>query len=380
VNFEESEEQKLVRDTTASFVKRHCKLTDVRQWDRTGQLPEHVYAAMAEAGLLAMMVPAEYGGVGSPIADCAIALEEIARPSVDFATRLALIGWGAMILADFASDEVKSEVLPRVVKGETKLSFSLTEPGSGSDAASLQTRARHDGDDYVISGQKLYSSGAHAPNNMIVLAARTNPDVKKHAGISLFLVPNDLPGIKINRLDVVGRRILGLCEVFFDDVRLPRRMLIGEENSGWSYINKHLERERILLAANYLGNARAAVDDAVRYASERKQFGRPISEFQAIAHMLSDMATDLEAARWITASTAWRYDQGLPCVKQACMAKLFVSEMFSRVTTQGMQILGGAGYTHDHDMQRYWRDARNATIGGGTSQIQRSLIARELGL
>ncbi len=380
MNFEESEEQKLVRDTTASFVKRHCKLTDVRQWDRTGQLPEHVYAAMAEAGLLAMMVPAEYGGVGSPIADCAIALEEIARPSVDFATRLALIGWGAMILADFASDEVKSEVLPRVVKGETKLSFSLTEPGSGSDAASLQTRARHDGDDYVISGQKLYSSGAHAPNNMIVLAARTNPDVKKHAGISLFLVPNDLPGIKINRLDVVGRRILGLCEVFFDDVRLPRRMLIGEENSGWSYINKHLERERILLAANYLGNARAAVDDAVRYASERKQFGRPISEFQAIAHMLSDMATDLEAARWITASTAWRYDQGLPCVKQACMAKLFASEMFSRVTTQGMQILGGAGYTHDHDMQRYWRDARNATIGGGTSQIQRSLIARELGL
>lgn len=380
MNFEESDEQKLVRDTTASFVQRHCKLTDVRQWDRAGQLPEHVYAAMAEAGLLAMMVPAEYGGVGSPIADCAIALEEIARPSVDFATRLALIGWGAMILADFASDEVKSEVLPRVVKGETKLSFSLTEPGSGSDAASLQTKARHDGDDYVISGQKLYSSGAHAPNNMIVLAARTNPDVKKHAGISLFLVPNDLPGIKINRLDVVGRRILGLCEVFFDDVRLPRRMLIGEENSGWTYINKHLERERILLAANYLGNARAAVDDAIRYASERKQFGRPISEFQAIAHMLSDMATDLEAARWITASTAWRYDQGLPCVKQACMAKLFVSEMFSRVTTQGMQILGGAGYTHDHDMQRYWRDARNATIGGGTSQIQRSLVARELGL
>lgn len=380
MNFEDNDEQKLVRETTASFVKRHCKPTDVRHWDRTGQLPEEVYAAMADAGLLAMMVPAEYGGVGSPIADCAIALEEIARPSVDFATRLALIGWGAMILADFASDEIKSEILPKVVKGETKLSFSLTEPGSGSDAASLQTRARSDGDDYVISGQKLYSSGAHAPNNMIVLAARTNPDVKKHAGISLFLVPNDLPGITINRLDVVGRRILGLCEVFFDDVRLPKRMLIGEENSGWFYINKHLERERILLAANYLGNARAAVDDAIRYAGERKQFGKPIAEFQAIAHMLADMSTDVEAARWITASTAWRYDQGLPCVKQACMAKLFVSEMFVRVTTQGMQILGGAGYTHDHDMQRYWRDARNSTIGGGTSQIQRSLIARELGL
>lgn len=380
MNFEENEQQKLLRETTVAFVRRHCPPSSVRAWDRAGELPEEVYAAMADAGLLAMMVPAAYGGIGSPIADCTIVLEEIARPSVDFATRLALIGWGSMILGDFASEEIKSEILPRVVRGEIKLSFSLTEPGSGSDAASLQTRARRDGDDYVISGQKLYSSGAHAPNNMIVLAARTNPDAEKHAGISLFLVPNDLPGITINRLDVVGRRILGLCEVFFDEVRIPSRMLIGEENAGWKYITRHLERERIMLAANYLGNARAAVEDAIRYAGERKQFGKPIGKFQAIAHILADMATDLEAGRWMTASTAWRYDQGLPCVQQACMAKLFVSEMLVRVTTLGMQVLGGAAYTYDHDMQRYWRDARNATIGGGTSQIQRGLIARELGL
>ena len=162
MNFEENEQQKLLRGTAVSFVRRHCPSASVRAWDRTGELPEEVYAAMAEAGLLAMMVPAAYGGIGSPIADCAIVLEEIARPSVDFATRLALIGWGSMILGDFASEEIKSEILPRVVRGEIKLSFSLTEPGSGSDAASLQTRARRDGDDYVISGQKLYSSGAHA--------------------------------------------------------------------------------------------------------------------------------------------------------------------------------------------------------------------------
>lgn len=380
MNFEPTEEQKLLRATAQAFVKRHCPPLDVRRWDKSGELPEHVYAAMGEAGFLAMVVPAAYGGLGSSISDCAIVLEELARPSVDFATRLALISWGAMILADFASDDLKNEVLPRVVKGDVKLSFSLTEPQSGSDAAALQTRAIRDGDDWIIRGQKLFSSGAHAPNNMIVLAARTDPTAKKHAGISLFLVPNDLPGITINRLDVVGRRILGLCEVFFDEVRVPNRLLIGEENSGWKYIGRHLERERILLAANYLGNATAALDDAVAYARERKQFGQPISKFQAIAHMLADMATDIEAARWIATMAAWRYDQGLPCVKQASMAKLFVSETFARITTQGMQILGGAAYTYDHDMQRYWRDARNGTIGGGTSQIQRQLIGRELNL
>lgn len=380
MNFAQTEHQIMLRDAIARLVQAECPSEKVRQWDRDGVFPEEVYKAMADAGFVSMVVPAEYGGMGSPMADCAILYEEVARPSVDFATRIALQGWGSMILADFASEELKQEILPRVAKGELKLSFSLTEPQSGSDAASLTTSALRDGDDWLLRGQKVFSSGADAPDNMIIVAARTGKGASRHEGISLFLVPNDLPGITIRRLDVIGRRVLGLTEIFFDDVRIPSRYLIGEAGNGWSYIGRHLERERITLAANYIGCARSALEEALAYAKERQQFGRPIGQFQAIAHMLADMATELEAGRWMTAMAAWRYDNRLPCRKEASMAKLYVSEMLQRVTAAGMQILGGHAYTTDHGVQRHWRDARNATVGGGTSQIQKQLIARELGL
>jgi alkylation response protein AidB-like acyl-CoA dehydrogenase len=275
---------------------------------------------------------------------------------------------------------MRRAMLPRVARGEAKLSFSLTEPQSGSDAASLRTRARRDGGDWVVSGQKLFSTGAHARDNHIILVARTDPDAPKHKGISLLLVPNDAPGITMRRLDTVGRHIIGLNEIYFDEVRLPGSALIGEENQGWRYVTRHLERERITIAAYNLGCALATLEDAVAYAREREQFGQPIGRFQALAHALADAATEVEAARWLTALAAWRYDQGLPCAREASMAKLHASEMLVRLTTLGMQVLGGHAYTYDHDMQRYWRDARNSTVGGGTSQIQRQLIAREIGL
>ncbi len=380
MNFEPSTEQKILRESVARFVAKNCPSSKVREWDKHGEFPEALHQAMADAGYPAMMVPEAYGGMASLMSDCIIVYEELARPSVDFATRLALISWGTMILADFASEELKQEFLPRVATGEVKLSFSLTEPNSGSDAASLQTRARKEGDEWVLTGQKLFSSGADAKDNFIIVAARTDPSVSKHRGISLFLVPNDTPNLTIRRLETVGRKIVGLNEIFFDEVRIPQRFLIGEVNQGWKYVTRHLERERITLAANYLGSATSALQDAVAYARERQQFGQAIGSFQSIAHMLADMATELEAGRWMTTMAAWRYDQKLPCAKEASMAKLFVSEMLGRLTTTGMQVLGGHAYTTDHDMQRHWRDARNATVGGGTSQVQRSLIARELGL
>lgn len=380
MNFTPTEEQNMLRAAIAKIVQSQCTSEKVRQWDRDGIFPEDVYSAMVKAGLISMVVPAEYGGMGSPMSDCIILYEEVAKPSVDFATRVALQAWGSSILADVASDELKRAILPSVAKGDMKLSFSLTEPGSGSDAASLSTKARKDGDDWLISGQKLFSSGADAPDNKIILAVRTEKAEKRHEGISLFLVPNDLPGVTIRRLDVIGRRILGLSEIYFDDVRVPARYLLGDAGKGWGYIGRHLERERITLAANYLGCASSALNDAVDYAKERHQFGQPIGQFQSIAHMIADMATELECGRWLTTMAAWRYDNGLPCRKEASMAKLYVSEMLQRITASGMQILGGHAYTTDHAMQRHWRDARNATVGGGTSQIQRQLIARELGL
>lgn len=370
----------MLRQAIERLVQSACPPDKVREWDRNGSFPEEVYQAMVEAGFIAMVVPEEYGGMGSPMSDCIILYEEVARPSVDFATRVGLQAWGASILADIGTQEQCREILPDVATGKKKLSFSLTEPNSGSDAAALTTSARRDGGDWLISGQKLFSSGADAPDNYIVVAARTERKEKRHEGISLFLVPNDLPGLTIRRLDVIGRRIVGLSEIFFDDVRVPDRYLLGEAGRGWEYIGRHLERERITLAANYMGCAGSALNDAVTYAKERKQFGTPIGRFQSVAHMLADMATELEAGRWLTNMAAWRYDNKLPCRKEASMAKLYVSEMLQRVTTAGMQILGGHAYTTDHAMQRHWRDARNASVGGGTSQIQRQLIARELGL
>ncbi|NBS95903.1 MAG: acyl-CoA dehydrogenase [Betaproteobacteria bacterium] len=380
MDFEENLEQGQLRSAVERFMRRECPAQKVRQWDRDGTFPEECYRGMVDAGFVAMVMPQAYGGLGSPMSDCIVLYEELARSSVDFATRIALQAWGALMLDEFASEELKSEFLPAVLEGERKLSFSLTEPQSGSDAAALAATASLDRDEWVLRGQKLFSSGADAAGNAMIVAVRTSKEDDRHKGISLLVVPNDAPGVSVRRLDVIGRRVLGLCEVFFEDARVPARYLVGEAGSGWKYINRHLERERITLAANYLGSARSAVDDAVAYARERRQFNRSIGQFQAIAHMLADMATELEAGRWLTRMAAWRYDKGLPCRKEASMAKLFVSEMLQRVTAGGMQVLGGHAYTHDHDMQRYWRDGRNATVGGGTSQIQRQLISRELGL
>lgn len=380
MDFRPTEEQRLLREQVAMFVERNCNREIVDKWDIEGTFPEELHRAMVDMGLIGMVVPEAYGGTENSMMDLSIALQELGRWSVDIPTRLALIGWGVMIISQSGSEELKQEILPAVCAGDLKLSFSLTEPQSGSDAASLQTRATKDGDDWIINGQKLYSTGAQHKDNMMIVATRTDPDAPKHKGITLFLVPNDAPGVTVNKLHTIGRNVLGTTEIFFDNTRVPSNRIIGELNQGWSAITAHLERERIVLAANYLGNGVQVVEDAVAYASEREQFDRPIRKFQAVSHMLSDIATDLEAARWLTNYAAWCFDEKIPCAKEASMAKLFTSEMLVRATTTGMQILGGAAYTYDHSMQRFWRDARNCTVGGGTSQIQKDLINRNLSL
>ena len=378
MDFAPSDTARLLAEQVGQFIARHCPPEAVRRWDADGVFPEELHAAMAEAGYVGMFVPEAYGGTGNPMGECVVVLQEFGRLSVDVPTRLALQAWGAAILAQSGSRAQCEDLLPRVARGEVKLSFSLTEPESGSDAAALRTRAvRRDGG-WVLNGQKVYSTGAQARDNIMIVAARTNPDVPKRDGISLFLVPNDAPGVTLRRMKTVGRHIIGTNEVFLDNVALPEEALIGQADKGWPAITAHLERERIMLAANYMGSALAALGDAIAYARDRQQFGRPIRDFQAIRHLLAEMTTEVEAGRWMTQMAAWRYDQGLPCTTEACMAKLFVSEMLCRVTTQGMQVLGGAAYTYDHDMQRHWRDARNGTVGGGSSQIQKELIGRDL--
>jgi alkylation response protein AidB-like acyl-CoA dehydrogenase len=260
------------------------------------------------------------------------------------------------------------------------MSVSMSEPEAGSDVGAMRTTARRDGDHWVISGQKLWATGAGSKRNVINVYAKTDTQASYRKGISLFLVDNDTPGLKLRKLDMLGRRGVGTYEIFFDDVRVPADRLIGGENRGWDCVLSGLQIERMTIAAGYCGNTQAVIDLALAYAKERKQFGRAIGSFQAIAHMLADMQTEADAARLLTWRAAWMLANGMDALREISMAKLFASETQVRAVNQGMQIFGAYGYSMEFDMQRHFRDARASTIGAGTSQMQRNLIANLMGL
>lgn len=375
-------EREALLGSVVRFREDHCNATMVAKWDDEGVYPDELYRKIADMGWLGLGVPEEYGGSAGTIEDQIVVYEALGAYSTDLPARLLVTALAQENLLKFGTDEQRDRYLRASVDGDVKFTISITEPEAGSDAASLRTRAVATSAGYTISGQKLFSSAANSKDNVMIVAARTKSihEAPKQAGISLFFVPSSSPGLEFRRLRTVGRHILGTYEVFFDDVVVPPDALLGTENEGWNQLADHLERERILLAAAYLGAAGSVVHDAVAYANERVQFGAPIGKKQAIRHMLADMSCAYEAGRLMTYRAAWRYARKLPCKLEASQAKLYVSEMLADISTKGMQILGGHGFTYDHHMQRYWRDARNGPIGGGSSQIQRELIARELGL
>jgi alkylation response protein AidB-like acyl-CoA dehydrogenase len=279
-----------------------------------------------------------------------------------------------------ASEEQKHHWLPRLLSGDVRMAISISEPDAGSDVAAMHTSALRDGDHWIINGQKLWSSGAGADHAVINVYVRTDPKAPPRAGLSLFLVDNTTPGVELRKLDMLGRRCTGTYEIFFNDARVPSDRLIGGENKGWDCLLSGLQVERVCSAAGNCGAAQAAVDLALAYAKERKQFGRPIGSFQAIAHMLADMQTEVEAARSLMWRAAWMVASGQDALREISMAKLLSSETYAKVANQGMQILGAYGYTMEFDMQRHFRDSRASTIAAGTSQIQRNLIANLMGL
>jgi alkylation response protein AidB-like acyl-CoA dehydrogenase len=266
------------------------------------------------------------------------------------------------------------------MSGRIRFSISISEPSAGSDAANTKTRAIPDGDGFVLRGQKLWCSGAAAKDVVIAMLVRTDPDAKKHSGLSVFLVPNDTKGLDIRRLPTMARHATGTTEIFVDDARVERSQVLGELGKGWSIITDHLELERIAVSAGYVGNAQQAVDDALRYAHERIQFDRPIFDFQVIRHMLADMQTKVDAARLLVYRAADLATRGIPCSKEVSMGKLFASETLQEVSRMGMQILGGHGMLPEADMERYFREGMQSTIGAGTSQIQRTIIAKAMRL
>jgi alkylation response protein AidB-like acyl-CoA dehydrogenase len=380
MDFEYSTEQKLLRDSVGKLMRRLATPENLRRLDRERLYPYEIYDAWVEAGLFALPFATEYGGLGGTVLDLAIVSEEIGRYSADVAMAFGGSIFCALNVARKGSEEQKHYWLPKLISGEIRMSISMSEPDAGSDVGSMRTQARRDGNEYVINGQKIWATGAGAKNNFINVYVKTDPKAHYRQGMSLFLVDNTTPGLDIRKLDMLGRRSVGTYELNFNDARIPPDRLIGGENKGWECILSGLQAERVVAAACDCGSARGVLDLAVDYAKDRRQFGRAIGTFQAIAHMLANTEAEVEAAWALTQKAAWRVSRNEDALKEITIAKLLAAEAYVKAANVGMQVMGGFGYNMEFDMQRHFRDARAATIAAGTSEMQRNIIAGQMGL
>ena len=382
MDFGLTEEQKQLVMMIEDFIKKETSRELDRECDENERFPFELNDKLAATGLYGLPFPQEYGGAGGNTVDFCLAVETLAKGS-DAACALFLLPVffaGEMILNN-GSEEQKKKYIPEIIAGRLKGCFALTEPDVGSDGSRVKIRAVADGDEYVINGHKTLISGADIAD-YIMTVTRTDTAARRYEGITIFMVPRETPGITINKLKKLGGRIISTCEIFFDDVRVSKEMIMGGPdglNQGWGQMLKQLDIERIMMGAAYVAVAEKASEDALAYAKQREQFGKPISTYQMIVQILADMKTQIEAARWLTYRAAWLKDEGLPCSLEASYCKLFTTEMAKKVTQDGMQVMGGYGYMMEYDMQRYVRDALLGTIGGGTNQIQQLIIGKLLG-
>jgi alkylation response protein AidB-like acyl-CoA dehydrogenase len=380
MNFEFTEEQKLLRESVRKLMAKHASPEIVRRLDQDRAYPYELYEAWVDAGLLGLPFAEQYGGAGGDILDIALLAQEIAHTSADFFMGFAGSIFCGLNIQRNGSEEQKKYWIPRIVEGRTRMAIGISEPDAGSDVGAMRTSAVQDGDHWIVNGQKLWTTGAGARDAVINVYLKTDPAAHHRQGMSLFVIDNDTPGLEVRKLDMLGRRCTGTYELHFNNVRVPADRLIGGVNKGWDCLMSGLQAERITAAAGNCGAARGAFDIAAQFAKERKQFGRAIGTNQAIAHMLADMETEVEAATALMWQAAWKVSEGQNALREITMAKLFASETYVKVANMGMQIMGGYGYSMEFDMQRHYRDSRSATIAAGTSQMLRNLIAGLMGL
>ncbi len=372
-----SDEHRMIRDTARAFARDRLA-PNAAEWDRTETVATDAIREMGGLGFLGMLVPAEWDGAEAGFTGYALALEEIAVGDAGCAT--AAISHNSLVctmILGAGSEAQKEHFLKPLARGEYLGCFCLTEPQAGSDAANLRTRARRDGDDYVISGTKQFvTNGATA--DVAIVNAVTDPDAGPK-GISSFIVPTDLPGWTVARLEKkLGQKSCEAAQIVLDELRLPADHRLGAEGAGYAITLANLEGSRIGIAAQAVGVARAAFEASAAYAKERETFGRPIIEHQAVAFKLADMATQIDAARTITMHAAALRDSGYAGTKEASIAKLFTTEMAERVCSDAIQIHGGYGYLNDFPVERLYRDSRIGPIYEGTSEVQRMVISRTL--
>jgi butyryl-CoA dehydrogenase len=372
-----SESQLLVRDAARRFARTALAPHAARR-DREGVFPREAIAEMSALGFMGMLVPEAWGGAGADHVAYALALEEVAAGDGACSTIMSVHNSVAcMPILRFGTEAQKARFLRPLARGEMLGCFCLTEPQAGSDASALLTRARRDGDAWVLDGTKQFITSGSVADVAIVFAV-TDP-AKRKKGISAFLVPTDTPGWSVTRLEEkLGQRASDTAQIRLDGVRVAAELMLGEEGEGYRVALANLEGGRIGIAAQAVGMARAAYEAALDYARTRESFGKPIVAHQAVGFRLADMATRIAAARLLTLDAARLRDAGAPCLTEACMAKLFASEMAEQVCSDAIQIHGGYGYLQDFPVERIYRDVRVCQIYEGTSDVQRMVIARAL--
>ncbi|MDP9035820.1 MAG: acyl-CoA dehydrogenase family protein [Myxococcota bacterium] len=378
MNFDFSTDQQLLRQSVRDFV--HAEIAPhAQRWDSEERFPIELVPKLAQMGLLGIRIPQEYGGSGMGVTAYAICVEEVAR--VDGAIALTVAshnGLGSGHVLAFGSEALKRRYLPRAASGECLAAWALTEPGSGSDAAALRTTARRNGDNWVLHGTKTFITQGSVGGFCVVLA-RTRADVRKQRGITAFVVDRGTPGFTASKhLLKLGCRASDTAELVLDGVVVPDSQRLGEVDSGFADTMRILDGGRISIAAMALGLGYGALGLATRYAKERQAFGKPIGQHQAIQWLLADAKTELDAASLLTYRAAWLADRGRPHSNEASMAKLFASEAATRACNSAIQVHGGYGYVREFDVERHLRDAKLCEIGEGTSEIQRSVIAKHL--
>lgn len=371
-----SEEQTMIRDMARSFTADTIT-PNAEKWEKSG-IPTEVLAEMGALGLFGMCVPPEWDGAGTDYVSYALAIMEIAAGDGGLSTLMSVTNSpSAACILNCGTDAQKEKFLRPLARGEWIGMFCLTEPQAGSDASMLKTRAVKQGDDWVLNGTKQFITSGRVGKVAIVFAV-TDPSAGKK-GISAFIVPADTKGFSVTSVEEkMGQKSSDTCSLAFDDMVVPAENMLGQEGDGYKIALMNLESGRIGIAAQSVGMARAAYDYALDYAKERVAFGKPIFEQQAVSFRLADMATQMEAAEQLVLNAAARKDAGMSCLKEACMAKLFASEMAEKVCSDALQTLGGYGYLSDYPIERIARDVRVCQIYEGTSDIQKIVISRQI--
>ena len=380
MNFELSDEQRTLQQTARKFIQQSCSAGTAKEWDETYTYPEKFLRDIAAMGWNSIAFPEEEGGGGGGPIELTILAEELGRASFDVAMCFIVNLIATTTLAKFATDEQRATVLPDFTSGRKRMSISISEPDAGSDVKALSLRAEDKGDHFVLTGQKMWCTGAGLPNTIIGIYVRTEGHRGDRGGISLLMLDPSSEGVELRQIPTLARHVMGTYEVYLDGVVVPKSSLIGELHNGWDVLMSSLEIERVLLSGGYVGAAQATVDEALSYAKQRRQFGNRIGDFQAIAHTLANLQTDVDAARLLAYRAAWLLAAGRPCSREGSMAKLFGSETYVRAAREGMQVWGGYGFSTESIMSFRYRESIVATISGGTSQIQRNGIARSMGL